>query len=84
MVITGASAGVGRATATLFGKNGAWIGLIARDRERMESAKTEIENEGGRAIAIVADVADPSQIEAAADQVERELGPIDVWSIMRW
>ena len=79
VVITGASAGVGRATARLFGKNGAWIGLIARDRERMESAKTEIENEGGRAIAIVADVADPSQIEAAADQVERELGPIDVW-----
>jgi glycogen debranching enzyme/short-subunit dehydrogenase len=79
VVITGASAGVGRATAKLFGKRGAWIGLIARDRHRLEAARDEIEAEGGRALALVADVADPEAIEAAADEVERTFGPIDIW-----
>ena len=62
VVITGASAGVGRATAKLFGKRGAWIGLIARDRHRLETARDEIEAEGGRALALVADVADPEAL----------------------
>src|SRR5437870_13176053 len=79
VVITGASAGVGRATARLFGKSGAWIGLIARDRQRLESAKAEIENEGSRALVLVADVANPDEIEAAADRVEQAFGPIDIW-----
>jgi NADP-dependent 3-hydroxy acid dehydrogenase YdfG len=56
VVITGASAGVGRATARAFGRRGASIGLIARDRHRLEATKAEIEHAGGRALVIVCDV----------------------------
>lgn len=79
IVITGASAGIGRATAIEFAKAGASIGLIARGEERLEAAKREVEQFGGRAIAVSADVADAERLEAAADQVENQLGPIDVW-----
>jgi NAD(P)-dependent dehydrogenase (short-subunit alcohol dehydrogenase family) len=79
VVITGASAGVGRATVREFARHGAWIGLIARGREGLEAARREVEREGGRAIALAVDVADPEQVEAAAERVERELGPIDIW-----
>lgn len=79
VVITGASAGVGRATARLFARRGARIGLIARDRARLEATKTEIEDAGGRALVLVADVADAREIDAAAGQVEREFDPIDIW-----
>src|SRR5439155_4681786 len=79
VVVTGASAGVGRATTRAFAREGASVGLIARGGERLEAAETEVEKLGGRAVAVQADVADADQVEAAADAVERQLGPIDVW-----
>ncbi|MFD2190241.1 SDR family oxidoreductase [Pistricoccus aurantiacus] len=79
VVITGASAGLGRATAREFARHGAHIGLIARNRERLETAKAEVESLGGRAIIISADVADAAQIDKAAERIEDELGPIDIW-----
>ena len=79
VVITGASAGVGRATVREFARHGAWLGLIARDRTRLEAAAKEVESAGGRALVLTTDVADDGQVEAAAESVERHLGPIDVW-----
>ncbi len=79
VVITGASAGVGRATAREFGRQGAKVALLARNRDGLEAARREIEEAGGQALAIPTDVSDHEQVEAAADRVERELGPIDVW-----
>jgi NAD(P)-dependent dehydrogenase (short-subunit alcohol dehydrogenase family) len=79
VVITGGSAGVGRAVAQRFARRGARIGLLARGRERLDAAATEIEKSGGTALPIQADVADADAVEAAAEQVERELGSIDVW-----
>lgn len=79
VVITGATAGVGRATAQVFAREGARIGLLARDAERLETTKQEIEQLGGHAIAISVDIADASQVEQAADRIESELGPIDIW-----
>jgi NAD(P)-dependent dehydrogenase (short-subunit alcohol dehydrogenase family) len=79
VVITGASAGVGRATVRAFAKRGADIGLIARGTDGLEAARREVEAAGGRAVVLPADVADPDQVDAAASRVERELGPIDVW-----
>ena len=79
VVVTGASAGLGRAIAREFGKHGTAVGLIARNVERLEAAKKEIEGMGGRALVLPLDVADGQAIEKAADRVERELGPIDVW-----
>jgi short-subunit dehydrogenase len=79
VVITGASAGVGRATVRAFARQGADIGLLARGLDGLEAARREVESEGGRALVLRADVADAGQIEAAAERVERELGPIDVW-----
>src|SRR5262245_17916027 len=79
VVITGASAGVGRATAAAFAKQRASIGLIARGRAGLEGAQREVESLGGRAFSVVADVSDASQVEAAASEIERQLGPIDVW-----
>ena len=79
VVITGASAGVGRATARLFAERGANLGLIARGREGLDGARRDVEALGARALALPADVADPEQVEAAAAAAEAELGPIDVW-----
>jgi NAD(P)-dependent dehydrogenase (short-subunit alcohol dehydrogenase family) len=79
VVITGGSAGVGRATARRFARDGAALGLIARGRDRLDAAVSELEQAGARALAVQADVADPDAVEAAADRFERELGPIDVW-----
>jgi NAD(P)-dependent dehydrogenase (short-subunit alcohol dehydrogenase family) len=79
VVVTGASAGVGRATVRAFADRGASIGLLARNREALEAARQEVEERGGRALVLPTDVADPDQVEAAAEAVERELGPIDVW-----
>jgi NAD(P)-dependent dehydrogenase (short-subunit alcohol dehydrogenase family) len=80
IVITGAAAGVGRATAQMFAKTeGAHIGLIARGVEGLEGAKRDVESFGGKAIIIQCDVTDAEGMEAAAERVERELGPIDVW-----
>jgi NAD(P)-dependent dehydrogenase (short-subunit alcohol dehydrogenase family) len=79
VVITGASAGVGRATVREFARNGWRIGLLARGSAGLESAKAEVEALGGRALIIPADVADHAQVEAAAIAVESNLGPIDIW-----
>jgi NAD(P)-dependent dehydrogenase (short-subunit alcohol dehydrogenase family) len=79
VVITGASAGVGRATARAFAQRGARIGLLARGRDGLEAARREIEAAGGQALALPVDVADAKAIEAAADSVEESFGPIDVW-----
>ena len=79
VVVTGASAGVGRAIVREFAKRKAQIGLIARGRERLEQAKSEVEDAGGKALVLPVDVADAEQVEKAAEQVESELGPIDIW-----
>ena len=79
VVITGASAGVGRAAVRAFARQGADIGLIARGRDGLEGARRDVEDAGGRAIVLPTDVANHDAVEAAAERVERELGPIDVW-----
>ena len=79
VVITGASAGVGRATVRMFAERGAHIGLIARGRDRLEATRREVEAYGGRALVFAADVADQDAIEDAARRTEEELGPIDIW-----
>src|SRR3954465_7914981 len=78
-VITGASAGIGRATAREFAKRGDAIALLARNEDGLEAAAREVRELGGRALAIPTDVADVAQVEAAAERATRELGEIDVW-----
>src|SRR2546423_13258098 len=79
VVITGASAGVGRATAQRFAKEGARIALLARGGDGLEAARKEVEALGGRAVVHSVDVADAEKIETAAAQIETDLGPIDIW-----
>jgi len=79
IVITGGTAGVGRATARRFARDAARVAVLARGRDGLAATAREIEELGGRALAIEADVADADQVSAAAERVERELGPIDVW-----
>jgi NAD(P)-dependent dehydrogenase (short-subunit alcohol dehydrogenase family) len=79
VVITGATGGVGRATAWAFAKQGAKIALLARGVEQLEATKKEVEEYGGTALPIPTDVADAQAVENAAERIERELGPIDVW-----
>ncbi len=79
VVITGASAGLGRAVAQAFARRGAKIGLVARSRERLEDARAEVTHLGGEAIAIVGDVADPETCRRAAAETEQAFGPIDIW-----
>jgi len=79
VVITGASAGVGRATVREFAKRGAHIGLIARGRDGLEAARREVEEVGGRALVLPVDVSDAGAVENATERVEREFGPIDIW-----
>lgn len=79
VVITGASAGVGRATVREFARRRASIGLIARGTDGLEAAQREVEIAGGKAIVLPTDVADSAKVEAAAQQVEEQLGPIDIW-----
>src|SRR5437867_11725819 len=79
VVITGASAGVGRATAQRFAKEGARIGLIARGIDGLEGARRDVEKLGGKALVIPVDVADADKVEAAAARIEAELGEIDIW-----
>ena len=79
VVVTGASAGVGRATVRAFASEGAKVGLIARDTEGLHAAAREVDERGGKGLAVPADVADAGQVEAAAARIESELGPIDVW-----
>src|SRR5947209_1242149 len=79
VVITGASGGVGRATARRFARDGARIGLIARGRRGLEGVKRDVEEAGGEALPLPVDVADHDRVEAAAASVEDAFGPIDVW-----
>lgn len=79
VVITGASAGVGRATVRAFAERGAYVGLLARGRDGLEAAREEVIQAGGKALVLPTDVANADEVEAAADTVERELGPIDIW-----
>ena len=79
VVITGASAGIGRATAREFAKHGACVALLARGEAGLKAAADEVASLGGRALVLPVDVADRDGIEQAATTVERELGPIDVW-----
>jgi len=79
VVITGASAGIARATAQQFGARGAQVALLARGQAGLDGAVKDVENVGGTALAIPVDVADYDQLDAAATQVEDTLGPIDVW-----
>lgn len=79
VVITGASGGIGRATARRFGEDGAKVALLARGRAGLEAAAKEVEEAGGRALVLPTDVSDAHQVEAAAQATEEALGPIDVW-----
>ena len=79
VVITGASGGVGRATARLLGERGAKVVLLARGREGLEGAKREVESRGGQALVVPTDVSNFEQVRAAADAAEHEFGPIDLW-----
>ena len=79
VVITGGSAGVGRAAARAFAHRGAHVALLARGVERLEVARLEVEGAGVQCLALPTDVADADAVEAAADRVEETLGPIDVW-----
>ena len=79
VVITGASAGVGRAVARAFAKDRAKIGLIARGREGLEGAAREVEQAGGEALVLPLDVADADAVDSAAQTVEERFGPIDIW-----
>lgn len=79
VVITGASSGIGRATARRFARPGVSIGLIARGRDGLEATRREVEAAGARALVLPTDVADADAVEAAAQAAEEALGPIDIW-----
>jgi NAD(P)-dependent dehydrogenase (short-subunit alcohol dehydrogenase family) len=78
-VVTGASAGIGRATAIEFGKHGWRVALLARGADGLEGARRDVVRAGGEAMAVATDVADEKQVEAAAERIEREWGAIEVW-----
>jgi NAD(P)-dependent dehydrogenase (short-subunit alcohol dehydrogenase family) len=79
VVVTGSSAGLGRAIAHAYAKRGAKVALLARNPEALAAAKQECEDLGGQAIFIPTDVSDADAVERAATQIEQELGPIDIW-----
>ena len=79
VVVTGGSAGVGRAAALAFAREGADVAVLARGVERLEDARREIEGLGVRCLAIPTDVADPDAVEQAATLTEEVLGAVDVW-----
>jgi NAD(P)-dependent dehydrogenase (short-subunit alcohol dehydrogenase family) len=79
VVVTGASGGIGRATAIAFGARGAAVALLARGESGLQGAAKEVEAAGGRALVVPVDVADADAVDRAAAGVEEQLGPIDVW-----
>ncbi len=79
VVITGASAGIGRATARLYGQRGASVALIARGSKGLDAAAREVEEAGGKALPVPADMADAASAEIAAEAAESQFGPVDVW-----
>jgi NAD(P)-dependent dehydrogenase (short-subunit alcohol dehydrogenase family) len=79
VVVTGASGGIGRATARAFGARGAQVGLLARGEKGLSGAVHDVEAAGGKALSLSVDVADPDRVEQAAADVEAQFGPIDVW-----
>ena len=79
VVVTGASAGVGRAVARGFGAKGDAVALVARGQVGLDAAVKDVEAAGGRGLAIPTDTADPGQVQAAAEAAEAQLGPIDIW-----
>jgi NADP-dependent 3-hydroxy acid dehydrogenase YdfG len=79
VVVTGASGGVGRAVAHAFARRAAHVALLARGEDGLSDAAREVQDLGGQALVIPTDVADAAAVDAAAEQAERELGPIDVW-----
>ncbi len=79
VVVTGGTAGVGRATVREFARNGADVAILARGEGRLHAAKREVEEFGGKALALSVDVADAEAVERAAERIESELGEIDVW-----
>jgi len=79
IVVTGASAGVGRAVVREYAGPGARIGLVARGKDRLEKTRAEVEDAGGEALVCPCDVADYQQVAAAGKAVEDKFGPVDVW-----
>jgi NAD(P)-dependent dehydrogenase (short-subunit alcohol dehydrogenase family) len=79
VVVTGASAGVGRAVAAAFGRQKARVALLARGRAGLEGARSDVERGGGEALVLPTDVSDADQVEAAAQATENRFGPIDIW-----
>jgi NAD(P)-dependent dehydrogenase (short-subunit alcohol dehydrogenase family) len=79
VAITGASSGVGRATAREFARTGATVGLLARGEQGLEACADELRSLGGQPVVLRTDVAEPQQVQQAAARLEREHGPIEVW-----
>src|SRR5205085_1146496 len=78
-VVTGASAGIGRAIALAFVKEGARVAALSRNEGRLRSLEEEAKGSRGQVLAIPLDVADSAAVEDAAEKIEREVGPIDIW-----
>ena len=79
VVVTGGTAGIGRATVREFARNGYDVAILARGKDGLVATRKEVEGYGRRALAIPTDVADWNAVEEAAERIERELGPVDVW-----
>jgi NAD(P)-dependent dehydrogenase (short-subunit alcohol dehydrogenase family) len=79
VVVTGASGGIGRAVAVAFGSRGARVGLVARGRRGLDAAAADVKAAGGEPYVLVADTSDHERMASVVEEVEREVGPIDVW-----